>query len=443
MQAHLYRAIRPIWPGGRLLIQRKEELEKTQWLTRGEIEERQLEKLKTLIRYVYDNVPYYRRVYQALDIHPEDIKTFEDFRALPFLTREDIRNSPKDLITSAPSCPMIPNSTGGSTGVPIQFYHERAFGWWDPALELRGRGWYGVREGEKIAFVWGASCDMQDQRLADRIRAALLQERYLNAFDMCDHTMQAFAEMLVRWKPAMFRAYPSAVTLFAQYIKDHKIDGIHPKLIETTAEKVTDQQRKILEEVFRCKVADWYSSRELGTIGFECPQGSMHICETRYLEIVANNKPARTGELGEVVITSLHQFGMPFIRYKLGDMAIIDEEPCPCGRGLLRLREIVGRVSDFLVTGEGHFIHGGYFPHTFRRWPEISRYQVYQPDRHHLEVQLVLRDEVTEEWITAVRRQLLECFGSGMQIDVQIVDSIPLTKAGKHRFIISDVKLES
>jgi phenylacetate-coenzyme A ligase PaaK-like adenylate-forming protein len=440
MYPALLRAFRPYWRGGRELRRRQKEIEQTQWWSIGEIETLQLDRLKKLIKYAYEHVPYYSKLYKSLEIHPDDIKSLKDFQALPFLTREDIKSHINELVTDDPNHEIFPDSTGGSTGVPMQFFIERAYDRWDQALELRGRGWYGVREGDRIAFVWGAKQDMPDWSMPARLKARILQERYLNAFGMTEQKMQLFAESLIKWKPAMFRAYASALTLFAQYLKDHKITGIEPRLIETTAEKVTLPQRDLLESVFHCKVADWYSAREMGTIAFQCPEGSLHVGETRYLEIVAKNNGAQPGELGEVVITSLHQYGMPFIRYKIGDMAILETHSCSCGRGLPVLREVVGRMQDFLVTSDGRFVHGGYFPHTFRLYPEISQYQVYQPDRDHLQVRFVCKCPIDSDWIAAIQHELHECFGNKMNISVDIVDNIPLTMAGKQRFIISDVK---
>jgi len=440
MYPALFRAFRPYWRGGRELRQRQKELEQTQWWSIGEIEKLQLDRLKKLIKYAYEHVPYYSKLYKSLEIHPDDIKSLKDFQSLPFITREDIKSHINELVTDDPNHEIFPDSTGGSTGVPMQFFIERAYDRWDQALELRGRGWYGVREGDRIAFVWGAKQDMPDWSMPTRLKAQILQERYLNAFSMTEQKMQLFAKSLVKWKPAMFRAYASALTLFAQYLKDHKITGIEPRLIETTAEKVTLPQRDLLESVFHCKVADWYSAREMGTIAFQCPVGSLHVGETRFLEIVAKNNVARPGELGEVVITSLHQYGMPFIRYKIGDMAILETHPCSCGRGLPVLREVVGRMQDFLVTSDGRFVHGGYFPHTFRLYPEISQYQVYQPDRDHLQVRFVCKRPIDSNWIATIHHELQACFGTKMDISVEIVDAIPLTLAGKRRFIISNVK---
>jgi phenylacetate-CoA ligase len=440
MYSTLYRWARRHYYGGKLQSQRLRELDRTQWLDRSELEAWQLEKLRRLVKYAYEHVPYYRERYRGLGIHPEDIRSIQDFHRLPFLTREDVNCNLEALVSPELRSSALLNSTGGSTGEPMRFFKERAFSYWDNALELRGRSWYGIQEGDKTAWIWGAQGDMRNWSWPDRIKAMVVRERYLNAFDMNQEKMLAFAQMLAEWKPTMLRAYASALSLFAQCVKENRIEGIRPKMIETTAEKVSVQQRELLEEVFQCPVADWYTARELGTIAFQCPVGSLHVAETRYLEVVAKGAPCRPGELGEVVITSTHQFAMPLIRYKLGDMAIFESETCQCGRGLPVLREVVGRVQDFLVTSDGHFVHGGYFPHTFRSWPEIFRYQVYQPDRKHLEVRLICNSTIDKTWVEGLRKEIQNRFGEGMEINIMLVDHFELTRAGKHRFIISDVK---
>ena len=440
LYSSLYSALRSGWPGGPTLRSRQKELEKSQWWPPDQLAVWQFERLKKLVTYAYENVPYYNQIYRKLDIHPQDLHTMKDFESLPFLTREEINQHLQELLTSEAGYKVIPGSTGGSTGMPMRFYTENAFGYWDAALELRGRGWYGVGEADKLAYVWGLKHDFTPIGWGARLKARLLRERFLNAFHMTGETMQIFAEMLVKWQPAMFRAYASALGQFASYVKAHEISGIRPKLIETTAEKVSQPQRELLEEVFQCKVADWYSAREMGTIAYQCPSGGLHVSETRYLEVVANDNVVAPGEMGEVAITSLHQYGMPFIRYKIGDMAILDDQPCACGRGLPVLREVVGRLHDFLVATDGHFVHGAFFTHTFKNYPEIAKYQVYQPDRKHLEVRLVLNGTNNPAWFEEVHREVQKIFGKDMQISLIAVDNIPLTPAGKHRFIISDVK---
>jgi phenylacetate-CoA ligase len=131
---------------------------------------------------------------------------------------------------------------------------------------------------------------------------------------------------------------------------------------------------------------------------------------------------------------------MPFIRYTIGDMGVYETSTCTCGRGLPVLREVVGRVEDFLVDAEGEFMYGGIFDNVIQTRPEIVRYQVYQPDRRHVEVRLVCNREVDQVWLEGVRGELQSHFGAPMQISLQVVDRIPLTSAGKHRFVVSEVR---
>jgi phenylacetate-CoA ligase len=440
MYTTLYRMLRPFGPGGFETRRYRHELERTQWLSRSELEAWQLDRIQQLVRYAYEHVPYYRERYRSEDIHPQDIKSLEDFHALPFLTKEDVNGHRDALVSPEFRDKVQPESTGGSTGEPMRFFVENSFWWWNAALEIRGRGWHGVRQGDKMAWIWGAEGDMPGWSRKKRLKAYIMRHRFLNAFGMTEAKMKAFAEMLLRWQPVMFRAYPSALTLFAEFAQKQGITGIHPRLIETTAEKLTAPQRQLLEEVFHSTVAECYSARELATIAYQCEVGSLHVCETRHLEIVANGKVTPPGQLGEVVVTSLHQFAMPFIRYKNGDMGIAEASNCICGRGLPVLREVVGRTGDFLVTEAGQFVHPTFFARVFRLRPEVIRYQVYQPDMQHLEARFVCRQNVDAVWMENLREDIQAHFGPSVQISLEAVDDIKLTSAGKHRFIISDVR---
>lgn len=219
MDSIIYRKLRAYWPGGKETRRYLKELERTQWLPRPELEAWQFNRIRQLVKYAYENIPFYRKIYQSLDIHPEDIRNLKDFRALPLLTREDVNRHLQELASPEYQGISKLDSTGGSTGQPMRFYIEKSFHWWDAALELRGRGWYDVHEGDKIAWVWGAHRDIETLGWKSRFKAKLQQNRYLNAFGMSESKMKAFAEMLCRWQPAMFRAYASALSLFAEYIK--------------------------------------------------------------------------------------------------------------------------------------------------------------------------------------------------------------------------------
>jgi phenylacetate-CoA ligase len=155
---------------------------------------------------------------------------------------------------------------------------------------------------------------------------------------------------------------------------------------------------------------------------------------------VANGKVVQPGDMGEVVATSFNQYAMPFIRYKKGDMAIPESDQCPCGRHFPRLKEVVGRTNDFLVSADGKFVHSLSLAYVFRIRPEVLRYQVHQLDREHLDIHLVCSQPVDAAWLDGVRAEIRTHFGQATQILIHVVDRIELTRAGKHRHIISDVK---
>ena len=442
MYPAIYRALRLFWPGGLETRRYLRELERTQWLSKDELQALQLTRLKRLVKHAYENVPFYRRRYREAGVHPQDIGHLDDFEKLPFLTREDIKDNLDTMIAQGfPHQKLYANETGGSTGEPMRFFVADSFWWRNAANWFRARAWHGVNEGDKIAWFWGAREDMPEWSWRRRLRTLLMQERYLNAFNVTERKMQNFANLLARWQPKILKGYASTLSLFARYVREQNINTIHPRYIETTSEKLTDPQRELIESVFECPVADHYSSREMGTMAYQCEKGGFHVCaDVRYLEIVAKGKNVQPGQMGEVVVTSLDQFAMPFIRYKNGDMAIYEKRSCVCGRGLPCLKEIVGRTNDYLVSADGKFIHSEFFAYIFRVRPEIARYQVYQPDQKRLEVQLTCNRPVSEAWLADARADIQDRFGKSMRVSLRIVDRIKLTPSGKHRYIISDVK---
>jgi len=441
MREDIYRTLRRFWRGGQATRRHLQELRKTQWLAPEELERWQFSRLKKLVKFAYEHVPYYRDRYRNADIHPEDIKSFADFQALPFLTREDVNKNLDRMVAPHLRKKTVRERTGGSTGEPIRFFVDNSFWWWNAALEFRCREWYRVKEGDKLAWVWGDMREIKDKSWTERIKARLMGQKFLNAFAMTDDNMRSFAEMLSRWQPAIIRAYVSAIALLARHIKTLDIDPIRPKLIETSAEKLSDPQRELLEEVFRCPIADCYSSRELSTMAYECEKGRLHACETCIPEIIVKGQPANPGKMGEVVVTSLTQYAMPFIRYKNGDMGIAAiEQHCDCGRGLPVFQEIVGRTNDYLVTSEGQFVHNTYFLSVFNVRPEVIRFQVFQPDRNRLDIRLECNQSVSQEWLNALTDQVRYRFGQATQITIHVVDKIELTTSGKLRFVISEVE---
>jgi phenylacetate-CoA ligase len=439
MYAHLYTfGIMNIYPG-KIYRNKLKELERSQWLSRQELEDIQLRKLRQLVIYAYDNVPYYRERYRREGIHPEDIKSLDDFQNIPFLSRDDVMDNQKELVSTVYREPVVAGQTSGSTGTPMHFIIDKKSQLLTNAYNARCRGWYGVKPGDKRALVTAIPIKASDRALKKRLSDKIKRHRYLNVRTLNDTTMQAFAEMLLKWQPDMFRAYPTSLTMFANFLKDRNITGITPKLLEVTAEKVTPVQRQLLEEVFHAPVADHYASLEIYSYAYQCSEGGLHVNEDRYLELVENDSVVSPGRMGEVVVTALDQYAMPFIRYKNGDIAMYEAEDCPCGRKIPVLREVVGRNCDWLVHSDGSVVHWALVTAAMKPWTKVRQYQVYQPDRKNLELRLELKEKIDDTYLERIRNEFIPLFGESIKITVRLLERIELTSGGKHRYVISEV----
>lgn len=429
-------------PGGRDIRYFNQFLDRSQWMSLDEIREFQLKELKNLLKHAYETVPYYRGILNENHIHPSDINSFKDYESIPFFSREDVRSRQIELYSKNYKGKTFKDKTGGSTGQPMIFLMDLLTSHLSYSIEKRNRGWYGYHPGEKKAWVWGALKDFPSWRLKDRlVKAYLKRNRFLNAHTLSHQNMKRFADTMLDWKPDMFRAYPTAITIFGKFLSDNGYAPIRPKFIETSGEKLSKAQRSFLQKIFQAPIAEHYSSWEIYDIAYECPRGSLHVGEHRYLEIIdEKGRPASPGQIGEIAVTPLTQYAMPFIRYKNGDLGVLESKTCPCGRGMPILREVVGRKHDILIRPDGQPVYGSILSYITHDKPEIKQFQVYQPDRKNLEVRLTCYGTVNSEWTSKLVAEIQPFFGPDMKISVAILDNIPLTESGKLRFIISELK---
>lgn len=443
MYSKLYTALRKLfWQGGQQIIEDLAELERTEWIAPEELKAIQWEKTRQLLTNAYDEVPYYRKRFEEKGFHPQDIQTWDDFWAVPVLTRDDIRANLDTMIDPAYRDQLRPKSTSGTTGAPMKFFLDRSTFYWSAALEMRSRAWYGIQHGDKMAWIWANQSQMPGEHWSWRKRLStyVKRRRYLNVFEISEKSMQEFGEMLTRWQPDMFRAVPSVLGLFTHYAMENGLDQIRPRLIECSAEKLTPENRRMFGAFYRAPVANCYASLELHEIAYECPRGSLHVVETRVLETVdAEGRPVPPGEVGEIVVTALHQPGMPFIRYRNGDLGRLSAEPCACGRSTPVLDEIIGRMVDLTITPEGKYVFVTFFSKLVEGKAGIVRWQIYQPDPHHIEVRLQCSTPPDLAWQAATCRRIESHFGPTVKASIRLMDRIDPLPSGKHRIIISDV----
>ena len=434
--------------GGKTM-KRLEELERTQWWPRGKILALQDERLSKLIRYAYDNVPYYRRVFDQRTLKPEDVVGSGDLTKLPILTKQLIRNNSSDFVACGfPKKELMLCLTGGSTGEPFRFYKTRDdYHGWDTAAGLRAYKWAGYEVGEKQALFTGRPPRLSiADSIARTTRHFLQRVKLFDALTMSEKKLPHFAKRLEGFEGGFIKGYPTAIYLMACYIEKEGKPAIRPRAIIATGEELYDYQRELFSKVFGCETYSYYSANEIDGIASECPEHSgYHIsAENVIVEIVDDaDKLVPVGGEGRILVTSLHNYGMPFIRYEIGDVGVSSDKACPCGRGLPLLDAINGRTADVIFTKSGKSIPGVALNWNFLASLGVEQFQIVQESYENVVVKLVLARESEREHLDEVVRKIERHFkpelGGEMDIIVEFVDQIVPTRIGKRRFVLSKV----
>jgi len=425
------------------------ELERTQWWQRDGILELQNQRLRQLVEYAYDSVPYYRGVFDERDSRPHDIESAEDLVKLPVLTKKHIRDSFDQMMAQGfPSKEVMPSSTGGSGGEPLRFHSTRN-DWrnWGFAASLRAYGWAGYELGDKRILVSGRNPDHPALRKKkDKVTEFLQRVLLLDVKEMSMENMALLTRRIDSFQPEFIHGYPDAIHLLARFIQTKGGPNLRPRAVITTSEQLYDYQRDIFRKVFGCETYSHYASWEMHAIATECSEHSgYHIAaENVIVEVVDDEgNPVPVGEEGKILVTNLHNYAMPFIRYDIGDVGAISDQVCSCGRGLPLLAKLSGRSADIILTGNGRFIPAMALPWGFLGSLGIGQIQIVQDSYEKVVVKLVLDcepsqsrlDEITGEILRQWRPQI----GRDTELSVELVDQIPLTEAGKRKMVISNL----
>ncbi|MBL4574587.1 MAG: phenylacetate--CoA ligase family protein, partial [Opitutaceae bacterium] len=418
-------------------------LDKNQWKSLEELKADQWRDLKVLLQHAYAQSPYYRKQFDHINLIPDDIITYEDFQKLPVCSREDIVNFKDQMIVKNLQGNIIDKATGRSTGVPMQFAITQDSYEWRVAATQRGYQWAHCEAGQHTLYIWGGEIGNPSyfSKLKINLYHRVFNRKMFNLFNFNEDEMKNCLNYINKKRPTGIVAFTSAIYNLAKFVDSNKLSVSPISAVITGAEKLHDYQRTLIENVFQTKVFNTYGCREFMLIAAECEQHEgLHVTMDNLLvEILKDGKPAQPGETGEVVITDLHNYGMPFIRYKNGDVAVQGNKPCSCGRGLPLIKDIDGRKMDEIIATDGKIISGGYFPHLMKEFSAINKYQVIQKSKNQLQIKLVLKRDLTQEQFQFCQSEIKKVFGQDMNIEFDIVNDIPLTPTGKYRVTISEI----
>lgn len=423
-------------------VARRHALEVTQWNDQKRIRADQATRLRNFLVRIGAEVPYYRDLFARLNFDPRGVNSVRSLEALPLLDKVTIRLNAEALKSSALG-PLTRYNTGGSSGEPLIFYMDRERKSHDVAAKWRATRWWGVDIGDRELVVWGSPIELGTQDRLRHWRDALMRSHLLPAFEMSAANLDRFIATIRRVRPAMLFGYPSSLSLIAAHAQrlGQRMDDLGIRVAFVTSERLYDEQRQTIADVFGCPVANGYGARDAGFIAHECPEGRLHIsAEDIIVETVRPDGSAcRDDEAGEIVVTHLATPGFPFVRYRTGDIGTLSDERCPCGRGLPILSDVQGRSTDFVVAADGTIMHGLALIYTVRDLPGIERFKIVQESIGHTEVQIVAGAEFGERQVDRIIRDFQQRLGEQVQVTVRRVNEIPPERSGKFRYVVSKV----
>ena len=424
----------------------RKRMEETQWWAPERLSELQLERLQALVRTVYERVPHYRNLMRLEGFGPRDIRTLDDLRRFPPLTKADIR-ADIEAFKAEGASDLTRFNTGGSSGEPLVFYIGKKRVSHDVAAKWRATRWWDVDIGDREIVVWGSPIELSAQDRVREIRDRILRTQLVQAFEMSEANLDRFVADIRRFRPRMLFGYPSSLSLIAGHARKRgqQIDDLGVKVAFVTSERLYDEQRATIEQVFACPVANGYGGRDAGFIAHACPQGRLHItAEDIIVEVVdGDGNPLPPGSAGEILITHLATQDFPFIRYRTGDVGVMSSEECPCGRGLPVLAEIRGRTTDFVVAQDGTVMHGLALIYVIRDLPDIRSFKIIQESLDHTRVLLVLDDHFDRSQLATIEQGIKERLGRGVRVELELVSEIRSEASGKFRYVVSALGSQS
>ena len=421
-------------------VEVRKEMESSQWWDEKHLKELQLSKLCQLLTHAQTHVPYYRELFEEIGFKAENMRSITDLTRIPFLDKSKIRAN-TEALKSEIAQDLASFNTSGSSGEPLIFYIGKKRVSHDVAAKWRATRWWGVDIGDPEIVVWGSPIELDVQDNIRILRDRLFRTKLLPAFEMSEQKLDGFLEEIRTMRPKMLFGYPSALSHIARYADTRKQDmsNLDIRVAFVTSERLYDEQRLQINRTFNCPVANGYGGRDSGFIAHECPEGGMHLtAEDIIVEIVnPNGISLPPGESGEIVVTHLATEDFPFIRYRTGDIGVLDTNICNCGRGLPLLQEIQGRSTDFLVAQDGTIMHGLALIYILRDLPQVSAFKIIQESLGLTHVYVVSENGLSPKIVKDIELGFKDRLGHEVKITIHEVAEIPAEKSGKFRYVVS------
>jgi phenylacetate-CoA ligase len=417
-------------------------LKKSQWWSKEHLEEYQMQQLSKLLHHIYENVPYYSKVFDKLTLKPKEIQSIQDLQKLPYLTKNIIKENIEDIKASNyPESKFELSWTGGSTGQPLFFYIEK--GVWMAQFMAYARiqmDWANRSFFDRCVFITGNETPLRYQMFR---RSLVLSSFYMN-----DKYIPIFIKKIRKLKPKSIIGYPSAINRLTTYMKRNNLYSFPSvKTVISYAETLYGWQRELLEDMFKCRVFDQYGLRETAAAGSTCEHSNYFHMFPEYgiVELIGkDDKPiTKEGEIGEIVGTGFHTHIFPFIRYKTGDLGVYTTKKCKCGRKYPLFERIEGRLQDFIISKTKQLVPLMGVHHMVAESSQnVKECQFYQDTEGEIILNIIKSKSYTDADSQILKNNFQKRFRNEFNLTIREVDHIDLTERGKFQFLIQKLPID-
>ncbi len=404
-----------------------------QWLSVDEVRREQLRKLKAMVTFCEKNVPLYQDKFRAAGVRAADLRTLEDLKKFPTVTREEVVAAYPDRLLYRKATPEDRVfRTSGTSGLFMEInYSERANDFLD-AIYLRALLVAGYRPWNRIAYFWE---EPKPAGLYERL--GLMRKHMLPV----DPDPRAQLANIRRIKPEIIYHFPSSMAMLARLIEAEGIRDVKPRSIVCQGEFMPRETQEEISRAFGCPVFNQYGAQEFNRIGWNCERiDGMHMdAESVVIEVMDGDRSLGPDEDGELVITGLDNELMPLIRYRVGDAGKLRADACPCGRGLPMFEVTEGRIDDIIALPSGRKMGPRTLAPRVEQLHGFTQYRIVQKELDRFEMMLVRDVDAPSDLEDQVARRMREVLGDDIRVTVTSVPEIPLNRRGKLRKIVSEL----
>lgn len=419
-----------------------DEIENLEQSSAEEILDFKFHRLRNILIHAQEHVPYYHNLFKKINFVAKNIQDLSELNKIPPLEKEAVQSNPDFFLSAkARDISFHLQNTSGSSGRPMSVHvdentYKRAM-----ALVVYHESINGVAFGKRRATFAGRMIQKVDDKKPPFCRFNRAENQMIfSSYHLSEKTFPWYVRDLNRFQPAEIIGYPSAIYSLAYYIYQSKKKlSFKPDLIVTNSETLLEWQRELIEQALDAPIRDYYGTAEYVFFASECNKRKYHINPALGMIETVDEEDNNIIEVeGDVLCTTLSNFTMPLIRYRVGDRAVLSARSCSCGRHTEILHKVVGRIDDYVTSLDNRKI--GRLDHIYKGLKHIKESQIVQQSYDHCVIKLVKADQFIKIDEECLLQNFADRVGSEMKVSIEYHDEIPKGKNGKFRAVINEIQ---